>query len=323
MARTGSSVLTRGPDTGQHCRRGRHAHPHRVPLRDGPHGSPHPPSGRHRAVRPLVAPRHRRAGARSARIRPGPAVRHQRRPRRPAPPLVRGPRLRLHQGRCARTRKQRGPARRRARRDGDRRRGRGGRVAGPAALVQRPGRHVRDRPRRPQRTAHRRADAEGAAGRRHGLRDGRPVRQRRDLPGRRGDRRRTARRERRSARRRGPPAGPAVRRGRMAHAVAPAAGGPLPSCTHLAEPSAPRPALAARLGGRGPRGRRGGGTGGGRLARSVPRHRAAARRATAAGARTRADRPLAARVPGQRPAAGAGDRVPAGDAALVGPLAEG
>ena len=121
-----------------------------------------------------------------------------------------------------------------------------------------------------------------------------------------------------------PPAGPAVRRRGLAGAC---------GCERLEAvdpfihtwlgPPDPRRLLEARQRLRGlrrdrrrrPRRRR--------LARPVPRHRAPARRAPARRPGAGPDRPLVAPVPGPRPAAGPGDRLPPGDAALVGPAPEG
>ena len=161
-----------------------------------------------------------------------------------------------------------------------------------------------------------------AEGDRHGLLDRRPLRQRRALHGRRRPRHRHARLG-------GAPCWPSppARRTRRTSATTLAADmwrerlearRPVPA--HLAGAPDPRRLLAARQRLRGLRGDRRGRARGRRLARPVPRHRAAARGAPARRPRTRADRPLVAPVPGPRPAAGPGDRLPPGDPALVGPL---
>ena len=71
-----------------------------------------------------------------------------------------------------------------------RRRRRGDRLAGAPAVVQRRGRHVRHLVGRLQRAAGRRAPAAGAEGDRHALLDRRPLRRRRALHGRRQAQRR-------------------------------------------------------------------------------------------------------------------------------------
>ena len=203
------------------------------------------------------------------------------------------------------------------------RRARGDRLARGAALVQRRGRHDGNLLGRLQRAAGRRAPAAGAEGDHHRLLDRRPLRRRRPLHGRRAARPPISAGARSSSASMCRPPDPAIVGERWRDDVAGAAARTLPLFVEnwLAAP-APRRVLEARLG----------------RARTTPR--SSARSTPSAAGPTATPTPSRAcsqdlTVPRKgligpwahayphfgtaRPA----DRLPAGDAALVGPLAEG
>ena len=259
-------------------------------------------------------------GAGDPRVHPVPQGRPFAPRRRAAPPLLGGPRLRERARRLARQRRLRGHPHGRVPAAGaGRRRGRA-RLARRAAVVQRPRRHDRHLVGRLQRPAGRRAAPAAARLRRQPLLDRRPLRRRRPLHGRCAARHRHARLGVDDARVQLAPAGPRDRRrGRWRamwlqrlHETPPVDRG-------LGLPPAPRRVLEAGLGVRRLRRAAGARVHGRRLERRLHERDPALPRGLRRAAQG-PDRAVVAQLPRGRHAR-PGDRLPAGDAALVRPLA--
>ncbi len=302
-----------------------------------PHGHPRqrhlPAPGSHRPDRMDHARRRHpaRRHALAARRRPGaagagdpriPALSPTRRDgaaRQADARLFRRPRLRRRPRRHPRLRRLRRPAARRIPAAGAERRGRGDRLARRPALVQRRGRHDGHLLGRLQRPAGRRPSPAGAEGHHHLLLDRRPLRRRLPLHGRL-----PARQHHRlgldHVRLRRLAARPRSGRRPLARHVAGPPGEQSADAGGLDRPPDPRRLLEAGLGGRGLRGHHRRRLRGRRLGRRLlQRDPPPAFRAV--GAAQGPDRSLGARLSEHR-APRTSDRLPAGGAALVGPLAE-
>ena len=265
--------------------------------------------------------RRQRAGPRGARVHPVPQERRHGPARRAHPPLLRRPRLRLgarrhaRLGRLGRGHGGRVPA------AGAARWRRGRRLAGGPAVVHGPRRHHRQVVGRLQRSPDRRARPAGARGRDQRVLDRRPLLRRRPLHGRLpafvgqpllGDD--DARDQR-----------PAARSGRgrraLARRLARAHGRDSALQRGLDVASAARRVLEAGFGVRGLRGDHVPRVHGRRLGRRLPRRDLPPARGLPRG-EPRADRAVGPSLPAVGRAR-AGDRLPAGVRALVGPLAQG
>ena len=262
----------------------------------------------------------RGTGAGDPRVHPVPQGRPLAARRRAAPPLLGRPWLCERARRPARQRGLRGRAPRRVPAPGaGRRRGRA-RVARRAAVVHRARGHDRHLVGRLQRPPGRRAASAAARLRRQPLLDRRPLRRRRPLHGRRAARHRHARLGLDDARLQRPPAGSRDRgRGRLAPDVVAAPARDAALGRGLGHASTPRRVLEAGLGVRRLRRVAGAGVHGRRLERRLHERDPALPRGLRRAAQG-ADRPLVAQLPRGRHARPC-DRVPAGDAALVRPLA--
>ena len=254
------------------------------------------------------------------RVHPLRQARRHVRPRRGDAPLARGPRLLRDPGRHAGERGVRRAPRRRVPRAGAGRRGRGDRVARGPALVLGGGRDVRQELGRLQRPPGRGAPPPGSQGRHHRVLDGRPLRGRHPHHGRlpvAGEPELGVH----HARPQRPPPGPAARRPGLARDLDAAARERHALDPRVAAAPAAGRVLEARVGLRGLRGHRVSGLRGGRLAGplhepGVPADGAPRRAAQGPG------RPVGPPVPAPGEA-GAGGRIPRGEPAVVGSVAQG
>ena len=268
-----------------------------------------------------MAARDGHGGAGDPRGHPVSPRRRHGRARRRHPPVLRRARLRRRPARPARQRRVRRHPHRRVCRPGTEGPARGHRLDRRAALVRRQRRDDGHFVGRLQQPPVGRPPSTGSEGHHHAHVDGRPLRRRRPLQGRLRARHRPAPLEQLHA----ALAMPAAPRGRRRRAVArdvaraprgqPALGAP------LARAPAPRRLLEARLRVRGLRRDRGPRVRDRWLDRRLHQFRPPPARRSQ-GTAQGVDRALAARLPARRGARARG-RLPAGGAALVGPLAQG